>query len=606
MRVHPSPSLLGALLLATLLAPACRGDAPSEAAAPAGLKTKAVATALPSGASVVVSGYDLEGFWSRLQGSRLYQELNAIPDVRQAFAPLAQSQQEFEAETGLPLNEETVMTLFGQKFDIGFYGPLAGDRADLLLVAQVQDEEQARQILQSLETRVASEQGAAFRETEYGGLQVRVATTGEGEDVLFYALGEGHLTMATTQPRIQQAIDLRGDGDEAQAMSQVEDYVAALGKLPDAAIAVYVDQLAVQEAARRAAADTAGADAADESLQQERLRAATSALEGVELARSIAAGVYWTEAGIRGDLYARFPEGPRSEMATMLTRDPAPIRTIAFQPVGTLLYGAINSLDAQVVYEQVRRTAIDATRIQIGVKNTPDSLRGDSLVVQQLEAFERETGIDVEEDLIAWVGSEAAVAIAGVDKSGFFPLPETALTISTKDRARSQAFFTEVEGLVAEMALTRASIPLTWQSEEYEGQTIRYAPTPMGEGLSLAYSVMPDFVLVATSRGLLKRMMDARGGRAQALPSNPGFSTMTEFYATEVNALGFVNLEQIMTEAQSLMSTFGAMAGGGASAADTTATPQRVLAALKNAPRLGFYSDADGEGVFGHFLLEVR
>jgi hypothetical protein len=99
-------------------------------------------------------------------------------------------------------------------------------------------------------------------------------------------------------------------------------------------------------------------------------------------------------------------------------------------------------------------------------------------------------------------------------------------------------------------------------------------------------------------------MLDTRGGTAQALPSNPGFSAMTEFYPSEANALGFMNIEQILTEAEGLMGTFGGMAG--AAAADTSSGTYKVMQALKNAPRLGFYSDAEEGGAFGHFLLEVR
>jgi hypothetical protein len=44
----------------------------------------------------------------------------------------------------------------------------------------------------------------------------------------------------------------------------------------------------------------------------------------------------------------------------------------------------------------------------------------------------------------------------------------------------------------------------------------------------------------------------------------------------------------------------------GAAAADTSSGTYKVMQALKNAPRLGFYSDAEEGGAFGHFLLEVR
>jgi hypothetical protein len=325
-------------------------------------------------------------------------------------------------------------------------------------------------------------------------------------------------------------------GESGQTMASTENYEAVIQKLPEAAITVYVDQRALGEAAERAAAADSAAGTPDD-LQSERLRAATSALEDYKLASAVGVGIYWTEAGIRTDAYTKFPEGERSALAEMMTRSPAAIRTLAFQPVNTLLYGAVTSIDAQVVYDELRRYAVDATRIQMDVQGTADSLQADSLVARQLAAFESETGIDVEADVVSWVGPEASFAIAGVDKTGFFPVPEVALTIATKDPARSRALLTRVETLVGQAAAERASIPLQWQAEEYQGQSIRYAPTPMGEGLSLSYVVTDDFVLIGSSRGLMKRMLDSRGGTAQALPSNPGFSAMTEFYPTEANAL---------------------------------------------------------------------
>ena len=605
MRWNPSLRRLRAVLVVCAVGAACGRDEAVEAPeGTEGIQTRAIATGLPAGATVVVSGYDLQGFWSRLEASRLYQQLQAIEGVQSALAPIGESQREFEAETGLPLNEETLMTLFGEKFDLGYYGPLPEDGADLLLVAQVADPTRAEAMLETLEARVAQEEGAAFQDAQIGGETVRVGTTREGEEVLFYLLDEERLTIGTTRGRLESALGL-GNGD-GESMSESERYTEALRKLPDATIAVYVDQRALRQAAQ-AAADTAatGADR-EERPQQERIAAATTALEEFDPVRSMAVGLYWTDAGIRGDVYARFAEGEQAAIVEMLSRAPSEIRTLGFQPVGTLLYGGINSIDARTLYEEMTDYAVDATRIQIGVDNTPDSLRGDSLVANEIASFEAETGIDIEEDILSWVGEEAAFAITGVDRSGFFPLPETAFTIASRNEGRARAFLTKLEGILIETARVRASIPITWQTETFDGQTIRYAPTPLGEGLSVAYFVTNEFVVIASNRALARRMLEARGGRAQALPSNPGFGAMTRFYPQQVSALGYVNIEQILTEVQSLMSTYGQMTGSGAAAVDSASTAGQVITALKNAPRMGFYSTADEEGLFGHFLLEVK
>ncbi len=613
-RVTALPRLLAAGGLVVLLGLpfACRREGPGEVEVPPGVRTRAVATGLPAGASVVVSGYDVEGFWTRLQGSRLYKELHAIRDVRQAFAPLAESQRQLEAETGLLLDEATIMTLLGRKFDLGFYGRLSGNRADLLFVAEVKDQDRAEEILESLERKISAEKNATFSDLEVGGVSARVARNREGEQVLFYALDGGRLTMATTQGRIRNALDLgrgaRSEDDAAgvQPMTSVEPYVEALRKLPDAAIAVYVDQSALEGATARAAAvDSVPPASEAERLQRERLRAATAALEGYRLARSVTIGAYWTERGIRTDVYTRFYDGPRPPLAAMLTQSPGPIRTLAYQPVGTLLYVSLSSLDARTVYDALRRYAVDATRVQMGIADSPDSLRADSVVAASQRAFEQQAGIDIQNDVVAWIGREISLSVAGVDRSSFFPLPEIALTIATRDRDRARAFLSRVESDIARTARDRVSIPLTWQTEQYQGQTIRYAPTPLGEGLSLAYTVDDAFVLIASNRGLLQRMMDARAGRSQALPSNENFASMTEFYPQQASVLGFVNIEDILTQMQDLIRTYGPMAGG-AGAADSTSTAHQVLSAFKNAPRLGFYTEADEDGVFAHALLEVR
>lgn len=594
-------SLVAGLLLSAGLALACERDSTITADLPQGIETRAVAMDLPAGASVVMSGYDLQAFWTRLQGTQLYKELAAIEGVRETFAPLAAAQREFETETGLVLDEATVMNLLGSKFDLGFYGPLPEDRADLLLLAEVEDEGAARAVLEAAEARLAEGKGARFSDTEIGGTTVRLATNAEGEDVVFYVLEEGRLTMSTTGPRLEQALG-REDGE---TMIDVEDYLDVMRKLPEASITLWVDQRAIRDASRAAiaGADTVAGGPGPDRIDEERLAAAASAFEEYNIVRDFGMGFFWTEAGIRSDAYARFLEDRGAELAQMLTRAPADVRSIAFQPVGTLLYGAVNTLDPQLIYDQLTRYAVDATRIQMDVKGTPDSMRADSLVRSNVEAFERSTGLDIEDDILAWMGEEVSFSMTGVDQSGFFPLPQFGVTVATRDQGKARAFFEKAEALMADAARQRASVPVSWQGEEYQGQTIRYAPTPLGEGLAISYVVTSDFAIIASRPALAKQMLDARTGRSQALPSNPDFGALTTFYPQKVNALGFVNVERIMTETQGLMGTIGSMTGAGA---DTVSTTSQVLEALKNAPRLGVYAVADGDGLFTHTLLEVR
>lgn len=559
-----------------------------------------VESMLPEGALVVVRGDDVEGFWTRLQGTRLYTRLVAIEDVQEAFGPMSETRREFEQETGLTLDTETIMTVFGDRFEMGFYGTTGGDDARVLLVADIEDRATAQDLVDALETKGAEERGVAFTDLDYQGASIRVGATAEN-DSLFYRLAEDRLFASSSQTYIEDALDLEADRGEVVTMADGERFADLVGRLGDSALVVYVDQESLRETAEETVSDTTGAD----PEERERLRAASLAFGDMQFSDAFAFGVRWGEKGILGQTITTVPEDSPSEISRMFTRAPGEVRSLSFQPAGTMLYGAINSLDARIIYEELKRYAIQATRAQLEVAGTADSLRADSLVNRNLEAFETETGIDVEEDLVAWIGDEAAFAIAGVDRTGFFPIPEAALTVAVTDRAKAEGFFRDLEGIVAATARDRASIPLQWQSEEYEGRTIRYAPTPMGEGLSVGYTVGDEFAIVTTSRGLAKRMLDARAGRADALPSNPDFGAMTDFYPQQANALGFADLESIFGEVQSLVGALGQMSGD-ASAADTTSTSHRVLEALKNAPRMGFYSTAEDDAVVGHFLVEIR
>lgn len=556
------------------------------------------ATTLPQGASVVVSGEDVRGFWTHLKATQLYAEMAEIEGVREAFAPLAESRLEFEEETGLPLDEETMMSIFGDRFDMGYYGPLPQDRADMSLVAAIADQAQVETILEALEQRVETEEDATFREFDVGGATVRVATTPEKGDVLFYTVEEGQMTMATTETRMTETLAVATGG--TPPMSDDERYLDVIAKVADSAIVIYVDQDAIEQAAKMAAAESG------DPREEERLRLATSALETYRLSDAAGIGLRWVDNGIQADIYGRFPDDPRSGLVEMWSRPPAPTETLAHHPTNTVLFAAINVLDAGIVYDELYRYAVDVTRMQIDAQTRADSMRADSLVAGALGTMESETGISLENDLVPWVGDEGSLAITGVDRTGFFPVPEVAITLETTDEDASQAFMTKVEALLSEIAAARASIPVQWQSEAYEGATIRYAPTPLGEGLSLSYSIGEGFVLIASSRGLLKRMLDAEAGRAEALPADPNYLEIAPFYPDSTGTLSFVDIERILNEVQSVTETYSQMSGQTSAAADSTSTTGQVLAALGNASRLGFYSRADDEGLYAYLLLLIR
>jgi hypothetical protein len=594
MMWNRSRDRLAVILALCVIGLTCGRENAVEADVPEGVETKAVAMALPAGAQLVVSGYDLESFWSRLKSTRLYGELTAIEGASDG---LAEMQSKFLAETGLPLDETTVLSVFGRKFDFGFYGPLSDDHADLALIAEVQDEGRVREILAAVEQQVTEEEGATFRDIDYEGTTVRVATSPEGQDVLFHALVDKRLVMSTTESRFKETLDLAADRGAGSTMGDNQDYMTVLGKLPASDIVVFVDQRAMQETAIRAAEEQAGM----EPWEAERVRAATTAFQGFNYARAFAAGAYWTDAGIRSANYILLEPGPRRGFARIMGASSEPARTLDLQPTATLLYFALNTLVPDAIYEELLSFAINATRVQMDVVGKPDSLRANEAVAGKIAEFESNVRISIEEDILSWFDDEASLSITGVDRTGFFPLPEVSIVLTSKDAVRARTLFGKLETLLADAARARASIPVVWQSEEYAGNTIRYAPTPVAQ---VAYVVTDEFAIIGSSNGLVKRMLDAQNGQAEALPASAPYQALGDFYTEDVSGIGYIDLERTLTEVESLLETFGPMAGG--AVADSMSTGRQVLRAFKNAPRMGFYNEAEEEGFRGHLLLEVQ
>lgn len=554
------------------------------------------AQALPAGAVFVASGHDLRGFWTRLQATQLYTQLAAIEGVRESFAPIAEMQAEFLSETGLELNEETIMAVFGGRFDLGYYGRVGEDRSDVLMVAEIADEATVVTILDAVEAQIAEEKNIVFSDTEYEGIAVRVGIDGDGEKSVYRALDDGVLTISSTLGRLEMALDMRAGRGAHESMGATAAYVEVIDKLPAVDLSVYIDPRAIQEATVRAAEE-----GAVDSAERERVEAASEVFSGYDYLRGFAFGLSWTEDGLMIDQYALLEAGPRTGFARVLSAVAAPARTLDLQPASTLAYMALNTIDVDATYEELRRFAVDATRVQLEVQGTADSLRGDQEVEAAIERFERQSGLDIEEDIVAWLGDEIAFSVTGIDRSGFVPLPQIAIVATTRDADRAREAFSKLEALLTDLARDRASIPLSWQSEEAAGTTIR---STSAQFVQLAYAITDEEVVVTTGTAVLRSMLDARSEGVERLVTSPGFQSMSGFYPDAVNGIGYIDLAATLTEVEGLLQSFGSMAGP--SAADSTSTGRRVLSALKNAPRVGFYGAADDDGYAGRLLVEVQ
>ena len=598
----------GILALLVVLA-ACRKkeEGPEPAAGGAGasgeIETQAVAGDLPAGAAVVVSVYDLESYWTRLKGTQLYTQVRAIPQVDSLLDPaanpkLGQALQQFQAKVGMPLNEQTVFGLLGKKVQVGLYPTVATASADtaqrVVLVADMGDKDALGSILNTLRTE-AEGKGAKFSSEEYRGVELTVASDADGKVSGIYGFHKEKLVASTDQAGIQSAVDaLDGEGG---TMAKDTLYSRALTHVGEANVTLFVRQsgmkglVGAMQKAQEAAGDTA-ADAGQ----------VAQLMDKYSIQSATVVGSHWTDDGLLFRSYAMFD--PTSSAAAplreMLQTPPSQVEVVGYFPDSTLGFYSVNFLDAPKVYDFALGYVKDVAGTQAAASGGDAAAQVDQAIAQ----FQLASGMDIRTDILGWIGKEAAAGLNGVVKGGLFPVPELAFAIQTTDPARAKAFFDKLEAkLVEAMQQSAQGFPLQFQEEDYKGVKLRYAPTPMGEGLAPAYALHEDYALIALSRGTLKRMLDAKTGAAPGVASNPGFQALSGFFPGEANFVGYANTAQLFTEMGALFTTFQQMGQASGPSQDTVT---QVISALKNLQSVGTYGVGDSGGFEQRVLVKIQ
>jgi hypothetical protein len=569
--------------------------------AAAAIETKAVGGDLPAGALVVISAHDLESFWTRLKATQFYTQLTAIPEVKAKLdttqnRELAQAFQQFQAVTGVPLNEQTLFHTLGKKVQLGVYAQGTADTTAprVVVVADVGDKDALDSMLSNVR-KAAEGDGRAFRNESYKGVDVTVVSDTGGAVRALYGFHKEKLVAASDQAGLQSAVDALDGG--GSTMSADSLYRRALPHVGEASVTIFVRKdvtRALLSQARRSAEQSSQAAAADRLLE---------VADRYNVQSAFVSGVGWTDQGLDVRTYSMFDPASSgaAPLREMLQTPPSEVKVTGYYPDSTIGFYAANFLDAPKIYDFAVAYMKDAAAANDSAAGPAAAAQVDSAIA----GFESQVGMSIRSDILGWMGKEAAVGLNGVVEGGFFPVPELSLVIQAADAARAKAFFDKVEAQVTAAAQQSQGFPLQFQEEDYKGTKIRFAPTPMGEGLAPAYAIHEAYVLVALSRGTLKRMLDVKTGTGQAVRANPQFQSLGGFYPAQANVVGFLDMARLLTEIGSAVSTMQQMSGKQASP-ESEDMMNRVLAALKNIQAVGSFGVNDPGGVEQRFLIKIQ
>ena len=228
--------------------------------------------------------------------------------------------------------------------------------------------------------------------------------------------------------------------------------------------------------------------------------------------------------------------GGRSGVAAWLA-PPAPMGALEF--VSPRAYGV-----ASIVTKDGRAMLDEIISLGAGFKDGVD----------ELEKFQRETGVDIRRDLAEPLGGEFLLAMDGP----FLPTPSWKAVAEVYDSARLQ---NTIERLVAEINsdVAQSGEPgVTLSSEAAGGQIYYRLRRANGVGPEIHYTYTQGYIVAAPSRGLVSQALQYQQSRSSIADSAKFRSMMPADGADHCSAILYQNL---MEAASSIASYVPAVGG---------------------------------------------
>jgi len=173
--------------------------------------------------------------------------------------------------------------------------------------------------------------------------------------------------------------------------------------------------------------------------------------------------------------------------------------TLKFVPVDAIAYNWGACYDLQQSWDAVKKS----------LGENPEIFQG---AVQFKHRLERYFDMNIRRDVLPVLGGEIGGYLTDVDmQSSYpFPLPRFLIFIKIQDRAAMQALIDKfLEHPIAQL-----------QDEDYNHVQIKYISSSLGANIDPGYCFLGDYLLVATSRQLLKRSIDAYNDSLRSIISD--------------------------------------------------------------------------------------
>ncbi len=269
------------------------------------------------------------------------------------------------------------------------------------------------------------------------------------------------------------------------------------------------------------------------------------AIKWLDLMQWMGGVTYLTNNGIVSQSYIKLnPNATANNFREMLLAEPTHHDSIKFAHADVISYNASNLIDLPKLWQMLMNF----------VASMPPEMSREAF--DSLEQIQAMMDIDIESDLLSWMGNEIAFFQTGftmlsppmgVGTGG--ALPQFLLSIQTSDSEKAGDSLGQLTDMVAMTLGATMGVALNWETVDHAGHQIRTAALP-NIPYQLSYVVTEQYVLVSTGLADLKLALDCASGTAENLLTQTQFKEFRSMAPETVNNMVYSNparsLEQMV------------------------------------------------------------
>jgi len=201
-------------------------------------------------------------------------------------------------------------------------------------------------------------------------------------------------------------------------------------------------------------------------------------------------------------------------------------KTLEFTPQNILGYHWNNCFKLNYYWEEIIR-----------------ELERTNVSASKIDEFETALGLSVEKDILPAFGEEIGGYIQDVQMGGLFPIPKILFFVKVANKSKAEGLLKKLE-----------EHPLVmFQSETYNNTSVKFISIPLGQDIQPGYAFLGDYLLISTSKNLIKESSETFGNADRSLQSNSDFKEI-DFGLTDKNrSVQYFKVGQVMEKAKEII-----------------------------------------------------